>query len=276
MDLKILSWNVGTNYKGDRQSYYWSAFNKFVKYGEGACDIYCLQEVPSHEVFAAGKFVDIFSFNRGFRDHYHVIYSLGHNYSMVTLVRKNITEDFLPKVSNLALGGYPAFAQKVEIMKHVTIFNVHLLAFKKKSKCKVEKEIGSRTALRKKQIDMLCENSKDGDYFCGDFNMIRTGSHDRPGMNSIDWLQIADQDISPNPPNPLFETYHQITNSGLAPKKEKEYDYIGVRVGEGVNNPGNPYQPAPFTRKVLLPGKSGSMDTYRHHPITAEISILDR
>lgn len=255
--MKILSWNVGTKYWGERQAYFWHAFQEHVRWGKGSYDIYCLQEVPNAPHGTNETILHRPGLWPVFQKHYHVLHSKRKDYSFVCMVKKTFSDE-PPECLTLSLEHHHPFAQKISMttgVGDITLFNVHLLAFKEDLDNK-DKEEPTRTSDRQRQIDALEGISKPGDFFCGDFNMIRVRDETdpRPGMNGIDWLKVAGDAGS---------TYF---NVGANPEDAgaKEYDYIGVRQDA---------EPCPFERTVLPPGKSGSTGSWRHHPVVAEITI---
>ncbi len=268
--MTILSWNVGTIYHGSRQSFFFDVFNKHVRYGENSHDIYCLQEVPLAPPSHHGKYVHAGCFaegrQNGFLNDYYIVHSVGNEYCMITLLRKSLFSR--PSCETISINHNFPFAQKILLkpekengFAEFSLFNVHLISFKKGSKDEPEVELVKVTKDRNNQIRVLEELSKDGDYFCGDFNMIRKANDNRPGMNnSVEWLKIAGKP---------GETYFKFEKGNYTPEKgnytPKEYDYIGVRCADQT--------PPPFDREVSTPGRSGSIGSWRHHPIVADISI---
>lgn len=263
MNLKILTWNVGTSSSNTRQTYPWYIVNNFIYYGKKtethplkpieSCHIYCLQEVLSEN--QGMNFVTVDSFD-DWTQFYKIITPRG-EYSLVTLISNKIgkCDVEIKNEVELKLEEYEfPFGQKISVgigEKSFNIINLHLKMFPLNGP---DDAADRAWAVHQRQVEKLGLIAKDGDIIAGDLNM--------------DWFLTDDDNNYFLDERLKFEgdtdSDSYISNNQNDPQdKNARLDYIGQFFENGQNSK--------FEQTVLTDvPRWGHKNSSRHLPVYAE------
>jgi endonuclease/exonuclease/phosphatase family metal-dependent hydrolase len=269
--LRVLTWNVGTEFFKTRQTYPPAIFEQIV----GSCffDIICLQEVLS-EKKANFLWVDTrsrpvkscTSFTR-LLNHYAMYVTTRGNNLLVTLIRRHISADVLnPRpvfIKGISVEGYKGskglpFAHRVFVNlgkseRALVVANVHLPSLRQSA------------VMREEAQKVLNANLQEHDIAAGDFNA------------APDYATAKAPCFFPVPETPFvratylspFRCKHAVPATALMPTSPRKstkapvLDYIGFWGGSS---------PSPKNR-VLHAAPWGSCDNHRHFPVAAKIAL---
>lgn len=247
--LKIVTWNVGTEFRKARQAYPWVQFNKVVQYfskgkhaEDKSFDIVCLQEVPidSISIPSGGTCVSLKSFGPLWRMHYDLFVTHRGNNALVTLVKKGLVASNTHRA--LAVGDHFPYAHEIAL-KSGWLINVHLKAG----------PISTNALVRKDQLLGVTDRSPSGICIvAGDFNMEPTSGS--PGAPVFIRGCFSGFRCSPSVDSTYECRIGKVIHGSV-------YDYIGL-LGCATSTP---------TNALVASPSWGSFGKHRHFPVEAEV-----